>query len=172
MASNAQLQTGLETVQSQLVSLASKVEEITNGQRARRQMLNARAALPTKFGGKKSEFKEWMRGVKAYCNNQFPGFRKILDRHEQMTEEIGETALLSIDWPHVVEANPQLYDLLMTSTYGEPQLKIDAVTEENGLEAFRRLTQHYDPYNAQNELSKFNSLTTPTRCRDIGTVSA
>ena len=158
----AEMERSHTSLKALIENMELSIHEQSSGTRHARK-LKGRAQLPGMFSGKKSEFKEWLRAVKAFCNNAFAGFREVLDQAEQQKREITNDDLSTIDWPHVVEANAQLYDLLMAITGGEAQLKVDGTPDENGIEAYRRLCAFYDPYGSQNELEKFNALTTPHR---------
>ena len=51
--------------------------------RSHQRRLNGKAQLPRIFSGKKSEFRGWLRGINAFCNNAFGGFRKVSDQTGQ-----------------------------------------------------------------------------------------
>ena len=53
-------------------------------------------------------------------------------------------------WRYMDDANGPLLDMLCTLTEEGAQIKVDAVSDENGLEAFRQLCREYDPFGAQN----------------------
>ena len=137
----------------------------------RNEMINAKGALPQKFAGKAEEsFRSWSHDLKAYANAVFPGFRSVLTWAESSAEPVDEDALKLIEWDHLEAANSQLYDLLVTLTESEAKNMVLNVGVENGLEAYRKLSDWYDSYGKVNELERFNRLMGVSRCRTIGDV--
>ena len=113
-------------------------------------------------GEEKAKFRTWVKKLKAFCNGKCQGFRKMLRQVEIRKKPIEYEDLINMEmeWQHTWSANAELYDLLVGITESEALSKVEGTPgEENGFEAFRRLTQYYDPLNQLNEVDRIAQMT-------------
>ena len=172
----------IKEVKDEIATLGKAVAQMNNlvgwdhdrgggGYRKVKELLNVKASMPEKFSGKGGDsFRAWSQGLKAYTNSIHPGFRRVLTWAEAAPDVLDSSALELVSWKPLKYANGQLYDLLITLTDGDARNMVLGVKDDNGLEAYRKLTAWYDSYGRTNELDRFNKLLSVTRCRSIGDV--
>ena len=82
--------------------------------------------------------------VKAFCNANLAGFRKLLNWIETQQTAIDPSMLSAIQWKHKDVAGGALYDFLAPNTQDDA-LRLVERQGGNGPEAWRQLCLRYDP---------------------------
>ena len=136
------------------------------------QLMDAKAFTPTVFSGGHSEhFKPFAKRMRAYCNAQCNGFRKIMEWAEAEQFRVDEDVINTTKWEHGVEANHKLYDFLTMVTAGDA-LGIVESYKDQGFEAWRQLCRRYTPRGGRHELARMSLLLRPKQCKDLSEVPA
>ena len=112
------------------------------------RLVDAKSMRPEVFEGSRQKIRGWSTRMKAFANSIAPGFRKAMVWAERHKGRISIDDFHEMDWAPAEEADAALFDMLMTTTDGEPQgMVAGAFGDEAGFEAWRVLMQWYDPCN-------------------------
>ena len=101
--------------------------------------------------------------VKAFCNANLAGFRKLLNWIETQQTAIDPSMLSAIQWKHKDVAGGALYDFLAPNTQDDA-LRLVERQGGNGPEAWRQLCLRYDPVGESFVFDQMASLIEVERC--------
>ena len=136
------------------------------------KLIDLKTMAPKSFAGKPEEpFKAWAKIVRSYCNASRPGFRKFLKWIEGQNDRVNPEDLGGFDWRYKNVANEVLYDFLVLHTTEDAQTLVE-LQDENGLEAWRKLVQRFDPVGESYILDQMTNLMDVSRCSNLVELSS
>ena len=112
-------------------------------------------------------FHAWAKAVRAYCNASKPGFRKYLRWMENQTETIDARFLAGFHWEQKEAASDALYDFLLLLTTDDAQRLVEFQPDENGPEAWRKVSIRFDPIGEPYVFDTMAFLMKVPRCKQL-----
>ena len=151
--------------------LKKLLEESKHSDRSFR-LFDSKSMKPNKFNGNWKLWKAWSRSVKAFLNSQYTGARRALEFVEKLDHKPEQADIDALKWKHGKDLNAGLYDVLITSTEGEPQGMVINCKSEEGLAAWRKLSNFYEPRGGESDVDRLNNLLSWPRAKRMEQISA
>ena len=114
-----QLQQTMMLMNTQIQALSGQLEESkAEIEKLREQSETAWQQQGTRGGGRDNprpmrlmdmKFRPWAKRVMAFCDGQYPGFRKVMKWCQEQDKPITEALVDTIQWDPVSEANSHLF---------------------------------------------------------------
>ena len=141
-----------------VIKLESKIEEVDKKTQDQSQghgrqgvykgYLPQKNTIPDKFSGKAEDWRMWQEEVSDYFDSMRPGMKKLLEDVEK------EADTVDIAWrqknrgnrdPKVLGDGLEVWRALKKLTHGEAKKIVNNVKNEDGLQAWQKLKQRYEP---------------------------
>ena len=96
----------------------ARMEQDAKRGKGKAMQLTDKKKLPKECEGEKDKdgFRNFSKKVSAYCNASQDGFRGVLGWAAIQKDQIPRSKFMESNWPYMLEADAQLYDLLIQIT--------------------------------------------------------
>ena len=143
--------------------------------KTRKTLADPRDSKPEKFNNTESGWEEFSWAVFNHCGSIWgKEARQALLWAEHDMVEINEGRInrqfeqidSEIPWDDIQLFNSELHSFMMTRLTGEAKKSAKSISEGNGLEVWRRLTNRWDPYTIGRRRSLVSRLMNPGNFKD------
>ena len=169
----AAMAAAMQTMNAQIIGLTQQVQQLQHqskptgrdGDTHNKTFFIGRDFKPEKFAG--NDYHSWNDDVKAILGTKQANIPKALRWAEKHWEHPIEVNDVELETEMEAEENEALHAYLMVNTHGEPRTIIKG-SLGNGLEAWRRLKNRYDPETEMNQIGATIRALNPPKVLNIG----
>ena len=150
------------------------VDQITGRPKTSTMVDTRGIGKPNTFKGDDSKFVEWIAKLNAFLRSgnakSTAWLKKVCSKDRPITDEV-ITEIAEDDVETATEMDEfsiRLYYILVSCTEDDPFRIVNSVTNEDGLEAYRRIMKRYEPRTAGTKRAVLKFIVNNPQCKKCG----